>query len=208
MKTDKKTILYVDQAVSFGGSIVVLGSLINALDKQRFRSVVVGEMSESILNYHIQGDATIYVKPRIFNYVRWSKVTEIASKIHVRLLRKAFIYTLSGIRSLVNSIYIIRLIRIILKEKVDLVHVNNGMDNLEPIIAAILLGRKYVVHFHGVERPGFVQRLLRHRVYRYILISEYLVTQMSNQNNYTFVEIGIEKLRGKKKEISLFKIQE
>ena len=60
---------------------------------------------------------------------------------------------------------------------------NNGMDNLEPVIAAILLGRKYVVHFHGLERPGFVQRLLRHRVCRYILISEYLANALS-ENGY------------------------
>ncbi len=44
---NKSTILFVDQAVSFGGSIVVLGSLVGAIDKQKFRLVkkviVVGE---------------------------------------------------------------------------------------------------------------------------------------------------------------------
>ena len=179
MKKDKLTILYADQAVSFGGSIVVLGSLVSALDKQKFRAVVVGEMSESILSYHMQGNALIYVIPRIFNYSHWFKVTHVASKIRLRLFRKIFIYLLSGIKSLLNTIYIIRLCRIILKEKVDIVHVNNGLSNTEPIIAAILLGRKYVVHFHGVEKPGLVQRLLINRVHKYIVISQYLADALS-----------------------------
>ena len=51
------------------------------------------------------------------------------------------IYLLSGVRSFVNLIYIVRLMRIILQEQVDLVYVNNGMSNLEPMIAALLLNR-------------------------------------------------------------------
>ena len=157
----------------------MLGSLVAALDKQKFRPVVVGEMSRSILNYHIQDNAIIYVIPRLFNYKQWFKVTEVAKKIRFRFFRKFFIYALSGIRSLANTVYIIRLGRIILKEKVDIVHVNNGMNNLEPVIAAILLGRKYIVHFHGVEQPGFIQRLLRNHVRKYIVISEYLADALS-----------------------------
>jgi glycosyltransferase involved in cell wall biosynthesis len=35
------------------------------------------------------------------------------------------------------------------------------------------------VHFHGVEQPGFVQRLLRNHVYKYIVISDYLAEALS-----------------------------
>ena len=136
-------------------------------------------MSESILNYHMQNNAIIYVIPRIFNYTRWFKVIRVAEKIRLRLFRKIFIYALSGIRSLANTIYIVRLCKVILKEKVDIVHVNNGMNNLESVIAAILLGRKYIVHFHGVEWPGFVQWLLRNHVHKYIVISQYLAEALS-----------------------------
>jgi len=173
MTQDRTTILYVDQAVSFGGSIVVLGSLVGAIDKQKFRPVVVGEMSKSILSHHIQDNAKIYVIPRIFNYVSWSKAIKVISHIRFLFLRKLIIYALSGVRSAVNTIYIVRLAKVILKEKVDLVHVNNGMSNLEPIIAAILLGRKFIVHFHGLEKPGYVQGKLLFKVPKYIVISQY-----------------------------------
>ena len=36
------TVLYVDQAVAFGGSLVVIGCLVEAIDKSRYRSIVVG----------------------------------------------------------------------------------------------------------------------------------------------------------------------
>ena len=168
------TILFVDQALSFGGSIVVLGSLIEGLDKEKFRPVVVGEMDESILNYHMQGHAKIYVMSRLFNYVRWEKVTGLAKRIKPRLLHKSIIYLLSASRSFVNILYIARFAKIILKEKVDLVHVNNGMSNLEPMIAALLLKRKFIIHFHGIETLGFDQKFLLGKVYKYITISEFL----------------------------------
>lgn len=171
---DKATILFADQALSFGGSIVVLGSLVEAIDKEKFRPVVVGEMDESILNYHMQGQAKIYVVPRLFNYAHWERISSLVRKIKPRFLFKLTIYLLSAIRSLVNILYVIQLIAIILKEKVDLVHVNNGMSNLEPVLAALLLRRKIIVHFHGIESPGLVQRLLLRKVDRFISISEFL----------------------------------
>lgn len=171
---DIETILFVDQALSFGGSIVVLGSLVEGLDKEKYRPVVVGEMDESILNYHMQGKAKIYVLPRLFNYLRWGKVTSIVRRRSPQLLYKPIIYLLSGVRSFVNMLYIARLARIIFKEKVDLMHVNNGLSNLEPVIAALMLNRKFIVHFHGIETPGRVQKFLLNRVHRYIVISEFL----------------------------------
>jgi len=175
MTRDIPTVLYADEAVSFGGSIVVLGSLVEAIDKQKFRPVVVGEMSRSILSYHTRDSASIYVIPRMFNYVHWMKVLSVIGRIRFKFLRKLLIYLLSGVRSLVNTIYIVRLAKVILKEKVDLIHVTNGMSNLEPIIAAILLGRKCIVHFHGPGKPSFVQRLLFFKVHKYIVISQYLL---------------------------------
>ena len=123
MTKGKTTILFVDQALSFGGSIVVLGSLVEGMDKEKYRPVVVGEMDKSILNYHMQEQTKIYVVPRLFNYVRWEKVTRVVRRIRPWLLFKLIIYLMSGVRSFVNTIYIIRLARIILKEKVKLVKV-------------------------------------------------------------------------------------
>ena len=78
------------------------------------------------------------------------------------------------VRGLANMGYGVRLVKLILSEDVDIVHVNNGMSNLAPVIAAIVLRRGCVVHFHGMEKPGFFQRLFIHKVSRFIAVSEYL----------------------------------
>ncbi|VAW54771.1 hypothetical protein MNBD_GAMMA06-591 [hydrothermal vent metagenome] len=171
---NKTTILFVDQALSFGGSVVVLGGLVEAINKNSYRSVVVGEMDESILDYHMQGQAKIHVVRRLFNYAQWEKVTSAAKRIKPQFLFKLVIYFMSAVRSIANVIYIVRLVKIILVEKVDLVHVNNGMSNFEPVIAALLLRRRFIVHFHGVEKPGFIHKLLLNKVDRFIIISDFL----------------------------------
>jgi len=190
MTKDRLTILYVDQALSFGGSIVVLGCLVGAIDKQKFRPVVVGEMSKSILSHHIQDNARIYVIRRIFSYRPWLKAMNVISRIRFQFLRKLIIYALSAVRSFVNAIYIVRLAKVILDEKVDLVHVNNGMSNLEPIIAAILLGRKFIVHFHGLEKPGYVQGKLLFKVHKYIVISQYLLKALG-ENGFPIERMAV-----------------
>ena len=53
---EKITVLYVDQAVAFGG-LVVIGCLVQAIDKNHYRPIVVGEMDASILQHHINGHA-------------------------------------------------------------------------------------------------------------------------------------------------------
>ncbi|MDX2441153.1 MAG: hypothetical protein QNK40_11465 [Desulfobacterales bacterium] len=114
MTKGKATILYVDQALSFGGSIVVPGGMIEGLDKEKYRPVVVGEMDESILNFRLQEQAKIYLVPRLFNYMQWERVVSAVKQIKLRLLFKLIIYLMSAIRSLANVTYIVRLARIIL----------------------------------------------------------------------------------------------
>ena len=52
---DKKiTVLYVDEAVAFGGSLTVIGYLVNAIDKDQFSAVVVGEVEVDMLKSYIR----------------------------------------------------------------------------------------------------------------------------------------------------------
>ena len=116
----------------------------------------------------------LFVIPRLFNYALWAKTVKSISRFPGSLLRKLAIYTLSAVRGLANMVYGVRLARLILREGVDIVHVNNGMNNLAPIIAARLLRRKCVVHFHGMEKPGLFQKMFIRKVSRFIAVSEYL----------------------------------
>ena len=170
----KVTVLFVDEAVEFGGSLVVISNLVNALDKKHFRSIVVVEVDIALLGRSIQSDTNIYKIARLYNYAHWSRTIELINRLPVRLLRKVINYLLSALRSLVNAVYLARIAMVVLIDRVDVIHVNNGMNNLASVVCAVLLGRKFVVHIHGMENPGFIQRLLMKRVPVFIAISDYL----------------------------------
>ena len=175
--------LYVDQAVSFGGSVVVLGYLVNTIDRKRFRSIVIGEMSCQILRRYIKSSTPIYIISRLINYTHRARINSVINRIQNKFLRKITGYILEVLGGVANSVYLFRIAKVILNEKVDIVHVNNGMTNLSPVIAAMLLGRKFVVHYHCKENPGYIQRMLMSKVPRIIAVSGYI--------KYSLVEYGL-----------------
>ncbi len=175
---DKATVLIIDQGAAFGGSLVVIANLVRCLDQAQFRAVVVGEMDEAIMQSHIRGSAKVYLAKHNFNYVHWQKVTSILLKIRVKLLRKAGLYLLSMIRRIVNSLYVIKLAMIILRERVDLVHINNGTDNFEANLVSFLLARKRIIHVHGIGRVSYLERLFLKVVPKVIVISEFVRSEM------------------------------
>lgn len=179
---DKISILYVDQAVAFGGSLIVVGHIIDSLDENKFRPVVVAELDRFTLKNHIKSDVPIYIIKHIYNYLDWMKTASIIKKFPGKYLRKAIVYILTGVRSLVNIPYVFMLIRVILREDIDLIHVNNGMYNIEPILIAILLRRKFIVHVHGIETMGLLQRLVVNKVPKFVVISKFIRERMIANN--------------------------
>ena len=182
LEEKKITVLYADQAVAFGGSVVVIGCLLEAINKARYRPLMVGEMDASILQHHINGHAELFVIPRLFNYALWAKTVKRTARIPGRPFRKSVIYVLSAARGLANMGYGVRLAWLIVRKGVDIVHVNNGMSNMAPIIAAILLRKACVVHFHGIQKPGLFQRLFLQKVSRFIAVSAYLKTALAENH--------------------------
>jgi len=172
------SVLYVDQAVAFGGSLVVLRHLVNALGRERLSQAVIVEIDTSILQNHIDREIPVYRVPRLYNYVHWSGTRRFTRKFGSRWIRFLLDYLLSAAGSLANTPYLVRVMYLIVRHRADIVHVNNGMNNLAPVVAGLLLGRRVVVHFHGMERHGFLQRRLIRHISGFIVISEYLKREL------------------------------
>src|SRR3990167_4193057 len=68
--------------------------------------------------------------------------------------------------------YLIRLIRLIRRGGYDLVHLNNGMANQTAAWAALLTGRRFVVHYHGYCQPTRMGRWLARRAAGFVAISQ------------------------------------
>lgn len=167
---DRKSVLYVDQGVSFGGSLVVIASIVKSLDKNKYRAVVAGEMEESILKHHIQDNAKLYVIRHLFNYVHWEKTSKYIKSLRPVFLLKAGLYFLTLARFIFNTGYFLRFTYIMIKEDIDIVHINNSIDALA---IAILLKKKCIWHLHGLQSDyiGVLDRFFYHKVEKIIAIS-------------------------------------
>lgn len=175
---NKVTVLFIDQGVAFGGSLVVIATLVRCLNPDKFRAVVIGEMAEEIVRSHIQEKAKVVIARHNFNYVHWQKITSALQWLPSKFMRKIAIYTFSIVRILTNVLYAIKVAIVIVRERVDLIHINNGTDNFEANLASLLFSRKRVVHVHGIGRLSIVERLFLRFVPKVIVISEFVRLEM------------------------------
>jgi glycosyltransferase involved in cell wall biosynthesis len=99
-------------------------------------------------------------------------------KVRIKFLRKAGLYLFSLVRRIVNSLYATKLAVIMVRERVDLVHINNGTDNFEANLVSLLLARPRIIHVHGIGRVSYLERLFLKVVPKVIVISEFVRSEM------------------------------
>jgi glycosyltransferase involved in cell wall biosynthesis len=144
----QRTVLLIDQGVGFGGSLVVIARLAEALDQTRYRPIIISAMDRETIRNHVpEGILTYRVKPAL-DYVRRSKVTNFLRKLPTQFLFKLSVYIYSVLEELINLPSILRTTWIILREGVDIVHINNSFS---AVISAKLAGRPVVWHIHGYD---------------------------------------------------------
>ena len=174
----KISVLFIDQGVAFGGSLVVIANLVRCLNPDRFRAVVVAEMAEKIVRSHIRGKAKVIIARHNFNYVHWQKIVNALQFLPGKFLKKTGIYVFSVIRMLTNILYALKIALVVIRERVDLIHINNGTDNFEANLASLLFSRKRIVHMHGIGKLSAVERLYLRFVPKVIVISEFVRSKM------------------------------
>lgn len=174
----KISVLFIDQGVAFGGSLVVIANLVHCLNPDKFRAVVVAEMAEKIVRSHIKGKAKVIIAKHNFNYVHWQRIVNALQCLPGKFLKKTGIYLFSITRIMINILYAIKIALVVIRERVDLIHINNGTDNFEANLTSLLFSRKRVVHLHGVGKLSIVERLFLRFVPRVIAISEFVRSEM------------------------------
>jgi glycosyltransferase involved in cell wall biosynthesis len=166
------TVLFVDQGVSFGGSLVVAANLTRALDPGRVRCIVAAEADWKFLRHHFPATADIRQIRHGVNYQHWARVDAFASRLPTVPLQKLLRYSLAVVQLAINSVYIARLLWLVRRERVDLIHLNNGVGNPEAFLVTLLVRRPYVVHVHGVDEMSFLPRYFLRRSRHLVSISE------------------------------------
>lgn len=166
-------ILFVEQGVGFGGSLVVVAHLVKCLPKAQFVPVVVGEMPEEMLRYQIGDHAALEIVRHPLNYTHRAKVARLLKKAKSRTVFRAGMYAFTLLATCANLFYAFRLCSTIVRHRIDIVHINQP-DNTEAILAAAALGRKILIQSHGTGHIGLTHRLTLRTVDHFVAISTHV----------------------------------
>ena len=145
-------VLIVDTAISFGGTLVVARNLLKHLDSSLVDASLLSACSDGFVSTGFAGNGKArLLAPRV-NYVtleNWKLA--IRKRIAWVPIRWSAELTAMVTGILANVPYLVRLVVLYRKLRLDVVHVNNY--SMEPVLAARLLGIPVVYHLHGFVSP-------------------------------------------------------
>src|SRR4051794_23099377 len=157
----KVSILIVDTAIDFGGSIVSTANLIRGLDRSRYEPIFVSATSEELVRNKLaeaSAETKVLIIKKAMHYGRLASIANVLKKIKPRFLQKALIYSLYLLRLVINVPYAFRMARVISKYRVDLVQLNNAFGNDELELVSMLMQRPRVVFFRGYIPLSAIER--------------------------------------------------
>lgn len=145
-------VLIVDTAIAFGGTLVVARNLLKHLNPNLIDASLASACADGFVSAGFAGNATVrMLGPRV-DYVTLSNWK---SAIHKRIvwapLRRGLEVITMAAELLANLPYLVRLVLLYRKLRLDVVHLNNY--TMEPFWAARFLGIPIIYHLHGFTSP-------------------------------------------------------
>lgn len=151
ISNERTRIVLFDEAVAFGGSVVVLSHLLSGLDRSRFQPLVVTSLdAASVRQLFRSEDILCWFRPRLdySDRIRWMAKGPVQSELAKRLWAYAF----STVQFFANLPQHLRMYYKVWRARPDIIHVNNGREGLQ---AARVFGIPLLFHFHGMS-PGMI----------------------------------------------------
>jgi glycosyltransferase involved in cell wall biosynthesis len=168
-----RTVLYVERNIdgTIGGSYRSLLYLVRLLPKDQWRPVVAFYRDHHLMDdYRKAGCKVLLLEyPKSINLVahagvlgRWAPLRAL-----ILMLQKA-------LNLLRGSVWLwLSHVRLLLRERVDVVHLNNGvMSGTELLCAARVLGIRTIVHQRGIQPLPGTFRFVRHLIDHVISVSD------------------------------------
>lgn len=170
-------ILIIDTALDFGGSIVSTANLVRGLDRNRYRPIFVSGIDRELIEDKFQEAASttqIYIRRKRFNYATMGPIGKFLGTFRSGLFKKAFVLFFYLLRHLINIPYTLSILIIAVRNKVDIIQINNGQDD-ESNLVGMLLHIPRIVYYRGYTRPGTIEKTLFAKGIRaYISVSSYV----------------------------------
>jgi glycosyltransferase involved in cell wall biosynthesis len=175
---DPVKIVCFDEAVAFGGSVVVLAHLFNHIDRSRYVPKLVTSLDEASIRLLFKEEDILHrFRPPLDYSSRAQWMQKIPSA--PALIRKCWAYLFTIAAFFLNAPEYLRLLWRIRRFKPDLVHANNGREG--PRFSRIL-NIPMVWHLHGIS-GNFVRTAYRadEKDAKFICISRYISSELMAQ---------------------------
>lgn len=174
----KIKVVFFDEAVAFGGSVVVLAHLFKHLDRQKIVPFLVTSLDHQSLNSLFKPEDVLHHLKLGFHYgnrVKWMQICPGRS----HLAKKLWAYAFSGLSYVVDLPQYIALSWKLLRVRADLIHVNNGSEGP---LASALFKIPMIWHLHGVS-ANFVRSRPRAKdpAATFICVSKFVSSQIIQQ---------------------------
>ena len=179
-----KRVLYLENGIGYGGSAICLKLIVSHLDRSKYCPIIVTSRNEKDLSDFKNIAEWLYVPDRfIEREVIKRKVEDIFFKIKI-LPRRSSEITSSVVDYLINFFpYLFRLLRLVKKNQVDLIHLNNeALCNMGGVIAANLLKIPSISHVRGPAWDSRTSRFVYRNVDYFITVSEWIKKEVLKLN--------------------------
>jgi len=156
---DGPTVLYIDGSIGFGGSSKSLALTLRALPEVRQlmltaqEPALVDQLFDDVRTWRFRRHVNYRARLRLAEWLEAhggnGPLGAVVTKFY------------GGLDLLTSGLWLPRLVLLIRRHGVDIVHLNNGYVPPEGILAARLTGTPLVVHFRGYAEPSFPRSWLR-----------------------------------------------
>jgi len=175
MQEKVRTIIILDEARSYGGTIEVTSLFTRHFDRERYKFIFITSVGKEVLNGKFDSNTQIYSFRKRIGYTGFMKFRTQLAALPI-IIQKMLLYMLVILSFVINSGYYLNILMLFLKTKADVIHINNGYFGF---VLTKLFKVPLVAHVHG---PGvFETRKDKHllkRASKYIAISNYVKQNM------------------------------
>lgn len=179
-----KRVLYLENGIGYGGSAICLKLIVSHLDRSKYCPIIVTSRNEKDHSDFKNIAEWLYVPDRfIEREVIKRKVEDILFKIKI-LPRRSSEITSSAVDYFINFFpYLFRLLRLVKKNQVDLIHLNNeALCNMGGVIAANLLKIPSISHVRGPTWDSRTSRFVYRNIDYFITVSEWIKKEVLKLN--------------------------
>ncbi len=162
-------VLFVEQAIAFGGAFVVIAELIRRMRRERVQPLLVTAMEPRFVAERLGSAGVARPLRHRLDYARIERLRRWFVRRGVP--RRLASYLATAFAAVANIGYSIRLLVTVIRERPDVIHVNNGTEHMESNLGLFLLARRCVAHAHGMGTPSYLQRIFLNRASRVVAVS-------------------------------------